>query len=487
MDLAGRVRDLAGARVLVVGDIMLDLYVSGSANRISPEAPIPILKAEHTYSMLGGAGNVVRNLAALGAMPSFVGVAAEDPEGTEIRALLAESAGDAHFRLLVETGRPTTRKIRYLAGAHQLLRVDRELSAPLSQETSAALLAAVEDAMAGVGVLVLSDYAKGVLTPPTVASLIEAARRAGCRVIVDPKALDFSVYRGAGLITPNRRELAAASGMAASSDAEIERACRELLAACDIGAVLVTRSEEGMSLVTREGETHHLPARAREVFDVSGAGDTVVAVLSAALAAGEDLPGAAHLANLAAGIVVGKVGTAVVRPDELLHAVHEEDWMEAETKIVSLESVLEHARAWRRAGLRVGFTNGCFDLIHPGHVSLLRQARGACDRLIVGLNSDASVKRLKGDGRPVQPESARAVVLASLMGVDRVVIFSADTPLDLIEAIRPEVLVKGADYSRAAVVGGDIVERHGGRVLLADLVPGHSTSVTIRRLGTRAG
>ena len=238
-----------------------------------------------------------------------------------------------------------------------------------------------------------------------------------------------------------------------------------------------------MSLATREGGVWHLPAHAREVYDVSGAGDTVVAVLSAALSAGTDLLEAAHLANLAAGIVVGKVGTAVVRPDELIHAVREERWIETENKIASLQIVVEQVAAWRRAGLRIGFTNGCFDLLHPGHLSLLRQARAACDRLVVGLNSDASIMRLKGEGRPVQPELARAALLASLADVDRVVIFVEDTPISLIDAIRPDLLVKGADYSRDAVVGGDIVERYGGKILLANLIPGHSTTATIRRVG----
>lgn len=482
IDLAARIRELARAHVLVVGDIMLDRFVSGSVNRISPEAPVPVLKIELAYSMLGGAGNVIRNIAALGAVPSFIGVIGDDGEGEEVRSLLTEVIGQADKRLLVEAGRPTTTKIRYLAQDHQLLRVDSEVTAPLSPETAVALIAATEDALDGIEVLVLSDYAKGVLGPTTVCSLIQTAQRAGCRVIVDPKMRDFNVYSGASLITPNRGELIAATGISASTDAEMEQACKQVLAKHDIAAVLATRGAEGMTLATREGDVHHLPANAREVYDVSGAGDTVVAVLSTALAAGVDLIEAAHLANLAAGIVVGKVGTAVVRPEELVHAVHEEHRTEAEKKIVSLETALEHVVAWRRTGLRVGFTNGCFDLLHPGHLSLLRQARAACDRLIVALNSDTSIKRLKGEGRPVQSESARAAVLASLVDVDRVAIFVEDTPVALIKAIRPDLLVKGADYGREAVVGGDIVEGYGGKVLLADLVPGHSTTATIRRL-----
>jgi len=481
-DLGTRIRDFARARVLIVGDVMLDRFIVGSVNRISPEAPVPILKVEHAYSMLGGAGNVMRNAAALGAIASFVGVVGNDSEGEEVRALMAEVAGQARNHLLVEAGRPTTRKTRYLANNHQLLRVDNEVAAPLTAETAGDLIRAVEQGLNSIDVLMLSDYAKGVLSAATVAKVIQVALRANCKVIVDPKTRDFGVYRGANLITPNRDELAAATGLSAKGDAEIEQACKQVIAACDIEAVLATRSEEVMTLVTREGRVHHLAVKAREVFDVSGAGDTVAAVLSAALAVGVDLVEAAHLANLAAGMVVGKTGTAIVRPDELIRAVHEEHRMEAESKIVSLETVLEQIGAWRRAGLRIGFTNGCFDLLHPGHLSLLRQARAACDRLVIGLNSDTSVQRLKGDGRPVYPESARAAVLASLADVDRVVIFVENTPLKLIDAIRPEVLVKGADYSRHTVVGGDMVERYGGRVLLADLIPGYSTTATIKRL-----
>ena len=483
IDSATRIRELARARMLVVGDVMLDRFVSGSVNRISPEAPVPVLKIEHACSMLGGAGNVIRNLAALGAMPRFVGVIGDDREGEEVRTLMAEAVGQDHHHLVVEAGRPTTTKTRYVAGGHQLLRVDCEIAAPLSPASALALMAATEEALKHADVLVLSDYAKGVLAPSIVASLIQAAQRFACRVIADPKSRHFDVYRGVSVITPNRGELAAATGLSARTDTEIERACKQVLASCDIAAILATRSEEGMSLATREGGVWHLPAHAREVYDVSGAGDTVVAVLSAALSAGTDLLEAAHLANLAAGIVVGKVGTAVVRPDELIHAVREERWIETENKIASLQIVVEQVAAWRRAGLRIGFTNGCFDLLHPGHLSLLRQARAACDRLVVGLNSDASIMRLKGEGRPVQPELARAALLASLADVDRVVIFVEDTPISLIDAIRPDLLVKGADYSRDAVVGGDIVERYGGKILLANLIPGHSTTATIRRVG----
>jgi D-beta-D-heptose 7-phosphate kinase/D-beta-D-heptose 1-phosphate adenosyltransferase len=284
-------------------------------------------------------------------------------------------------------------------------------------------------------------------------------------------------------LTPNRHELAFATGMATETDDDVVAACRCLIEQIEVGAVLATRSERGMSLVDRE-TAHHLPARAREVYDVSGAGDTVVAVLAAAVAAGAPVLEAAQLANVAAGVVVGKVGTAAAHPAEILTALHESEMMGAEAKIVTRQMMLDRAETWRRQGWRVGFTNGCFDLLHPGHISLLKQARGACDRLVVGLNSDASTRRLKGPERPVQGEASRAAVLASLATVDLVVVFHDDTPLDLINTLRPEVLVKGADYSENQVVGAEEVKSWGGEVVLADILSGHSTTGTIQRMAT---
>lgn len=485
VDLAGRVNALAGVTVLVVGDVMLDRFVTGLVDRISPEAPVPVLKSERESTMLGGAGNVLRNLAALGVATVFIGVVGDDGAGEEVRALMEEMAGTNGSHLLVEAGRPTTTKVRYLAGSHQLLRVDRECAASLAEAPFASLIALAEAALPKIDVLILSDYGKGVLSPVTVSTLITTARRIGRTVVVDPKSRDFTVYRGANLITPNRRELSEATGLQTNTDAEVVAACHQVITTCAIDGVLATRSELGMTLVLQAGEVFHLPAEVREVYDVSGAGDTVIAVLGAALAARMIPLDAARLANVAAGIVVGKVGTAVVRPDELVHALHIARLMQAEAKIVSLETVTEQVAVWRRSRLRIGFTNGCFDLLHPGHVSLLRQARATCDRLIAGLNSDASVKRLKGDGRPIQDEMSRAAVLASLADIDRIVVFTEDTPLKLIDAIRPDVLVKGADHTRETVVGAEIVERYGGRILLAQLVPGHSTTATLKRLGIR--
>jgi D-beta-D-heptose 7-phosphate kinase / D-beta-D-heptose 1-phosphate adenosyltransferase len=478
-DLAALVEGLSRARVLCVGDVMVDHYISGRVERISPEAPIPVLHIEHEERRLGGAGNVLRNLHAVGAETCFVSVTGSDLAGRDVGRMVAE-LGIAEAHVLAERGRTTTVKTRYLAEAQQLLRADRERVAPLAAELRSDLLQLVRGALAQHRVAILSDYAKGVLAQGVAGEIIAAAREAGATVIVDPKGTDYGCYRGATILKPNRRELAAACGRALDSDDDIVAAARSLMAAHDFAAMLVSCGKDGMLLIDAAGDVHALPAEAREVYDVSGAGDTVVAVLGAALAAGASLHEAAQLANTAAGIVVGKVGTAVVHAGELQQALVDRDVLE-HGKVLPLALALDHVARWRRNGLAVGFTNGCFDLIHPGHVALLQQARAACDRLVVGLNSDPSVARLKGAGRPVQNEASRAAVLASLTPVDLVVVFDEDTPIHLIEAVRPDLLVKGADYRRDEVVGAALVESYGGRVVLADIVPGQSTTATIAR------
>ncbi len=479
--LAAHVGLFKGVYVLCVGDLMLDRYVYGDAHRISPEAPIPVLAIDHEVSMLGGAGNVVRNLVALSAKVGFAAVTGDDAAGREVAHLLESEAGVLPL-LQTEAGRQTGIKSRFCAGSQQLLRADRETVRPVEARTAQAILAAVEKEIAQAAVLVLSDYGKGVLAPDLLPKLIGLARKAGKPVVVDPKGVDYARYRGATLLTPNRRELAEATRMPVTSDEAVVAAARHLIGVAGVDAVLVTRSQDGMSLVTASGEVHHLPAMAREVFDVSGAGDTVIATLSAALGAGVPLLEAARLANAAAGIVVGKVGTAVVHPEELVSALHHQDLWSGEAKLVSLDQALERVAAWKIKGLKVGFTNGCFDLLHPGHVSLIAQAKSACDRLVVGLNSDASVSRLKGPTRPVQSEAARGAVMASLADVDLVVLFGEDTPKELIETLKPDVLVKGADYTVATVAGADFVQSYGGKVVLARLIDGQSTTATIARM-----
>ena len=477
-DLAAAVQRLPRASALVIGDVMLDRYVYGNVTRISPEAPIPILTVERDVAVPGGAGNVVRNLTALGAAVAFVAVVGDDQPGSDLTGLIGGQPGVEPW-LLVESGRTTTMKTRYIANAQQMLRADREQTNPIQPKLAERLLRIARDAMAATSITVLSDYAKGLLAGPVAAQLIAAAHQAGRRVIVDPKGSDFSRYAGADIITPNRGELAQATGMAVDSEAAIVAAAQALRAAHGFGAVLVTRSEDGMTLLDGDG-AHHFPAEAPEVFDVSGAGDTVVATLAAALAVGLSLPVAARLANIAAGVVVGKIGTAVAREADMLNALSPQGG--ALRKVMGREAAAEQVERWRRRGWKIGFTNGCFDLLHPGHVHLLEQARAGCDRLVVGLNSDASVRRLKGPSRPVQPEAARAAVLASLASIDLVTVYEEDTPLELLRLLRPDVLVKGADYTMETVVGADLIQGWGGRVMLAELLAGHSTTATVARL-----
>ena len=460
---------------------MLDRFVYGEVERISPEAPIQVLRVRRESAMLGGAGNVVRNLVALGAQAHFLAAVGDDAAGREVTGLIGEQKGVEPV-IVVESDRQTTIKTRFFAANQQLLRVDRETSDPLSESGRERIRMSASKLYAEVGAVTLSDYGKGVLIAPLLRALIEAAVAAKKPVLVDPKGADYSIYRGATVVTPNRKELHEATRMPVGNDDEIVAAARHLIAECGIANVLVTRSQDGMTLVTAKGLAHHLPAEAREVFDVSGAGDTVVAVMAAAIASGAPALEAARLANVAAGIVVGKVGTAVITSDELVAGLHHSDIQAGEAKLVSIEGAMAQVERWRRKGLRVGFTNGCFDLLHPGHVSLVTQARAACDRLVVGLNSDASVKRLKGAARPVQHEAARATVLASLAGVDLVVIFDEETPERLIKTLHPDVLVKGADYTIDKVVGADLVTGWGGTVVLAELAPGHSTTATIARM-----
>ena len=483
-DLIPLIERLPEARVLCIGDVMLDHYVYGQVDRVSPEAPIPVLNIERELKTLGGAGNVLRNLTALGARASFISVIGNDDAGREISRLLEAQEG-AEIHVLVQPARTTTVKTRYVAANQQLLRADRETAAPLDPYCREDLLRLARELVVDQSAVIVSDYAKGVLTEGVALEIIRAARDNGVPVVVDPKGGDPIRYRGADLLKPNRRELAHATGMPVASECEIVAAARALIERCGFGGVLASLGQEGMMLVESDGRVYAQRAEVREVYDVSGAGDTVVAMLAAALGAGISPVDGARLANVAAGIVVGKVGTAVVYPSELAAWIDGKD-VYATDKAVPRLHALDQVERWRRQGLRVGFTNGCFDLLHPGHVSLLRQAKAACDRLVVGINNDASAARLKGPTRPVQTQTARAAVLASLAAVDLIVIFDEDTPLSLIRAMRPDLLVKGADYRLEDVVGADIVKAAGGQVMLAEVMPGYSTSATIARFARSA-
>lgn len=477
----------AGRRILCVGDVMLDRFFYGEVKRISPEAPVPVVRITREAVELGGAGNVVRNLAALGASCAFFAAIGDDRAGREVSNLLARLPVEPYLRVSRE--RETTVKNRFFShDGHHLLRADRETRMPLGPEDAADILRAVASEMVRAEAVILSDYGKGMLTGDLAAAVIALARAQGKPVIVDPKGEDYGRYAGATVLTPNRAELAEATDHAVDTEEALVAAANALRAATQVQAVLVTRSGEGMTLVDGDGAVHHQMAETREVADVTGAGDTVVAVLAAALAGRAAFPLAMRLANVAAGVVVGRHGTAVTNVQDIRAALRQAGLASVDQKVVDQATALARVEAWRQSGLKVGFTNGCFDLLHPGHVSLLRQARAACDRLVVALNSDASVKRLKGESRPVQTETARAAVMASLASADLVTVFDEDTPLALIESLRPDVLIKGADYTRAAVVGGDLVEGYGGRVVLADLVPSFSTTATITALkGARSG
>jgi D-beta-D-heptose 7-phosphate kinase/D-beta-D-heptose 1-phosphate adenosyltransferase len=474
------VQRLAGVRVLVVGDIMLDRFIYGGISRISPEAPVPVLRCERTECTLGGAGNVVRNLIAVGARPSFAGVVGEDTEGETIRKMLAELSG-AHVVLAVEHHRKTTVKTRFIANRQQVLRVDSESCHLLEEPSIRQVTEFLHGEMEQCHSVILSDYDKGFLCPPMVEAIINQARHLEKPVIVDPKGTDFTRYQGATILTPNLKELVEASHIPVDGDSTVVEAARGLISSCHVQAIVATRGHEGMSVVEKSGEALHLKAEALEVFDVSGAGDTVIAVLASAVGAGISLPKAAELANVAAGIVVGKVGTAVVYPQELIQALHHQELSSAESKVLPLESAIETVERWRRQGYRVGFTNGVFDLLHHGHLRLLSQASQMCDRLIVGLNGDLSVSRLKGDD-PLQNETTRSAILASLELVDIVVIFHEDTPMRLLEALRPDVLLKGANYTIEEVVGGDLVRHYGGEVVLADVADIYTTNSAIAHM-----
>jgi D-beta-D-heptose 7-phosphate kinase/D-beta-D-heptose 1-phosphate adenosyltransferase len=477
-DMQAAIGRLARTTVLVVGDVMLDRYAYGTVDRVSPEAPVPIVSISREVAMPGGAGNVVRNLTALGASVAFVSVLGDDQAGSDLTGLIGGQPGVEPW-LLVQGGRLTTVKTRYIAAGQQLLRADQDDPTPVQARLAERMIRIARDAMTATSVTVLSDYGKGLFAGDVAPQLIAAAKSVGKRVVVDPKGTNYARYAGADVIAPNRTDLAQATGMPVGTEEAIIAAARALRDAHGFGAVVVTRAEDGMTVVGPDAATH-IQAQAAQVYDVSGAGDTVVATLAAGLAAGLDLLAAARLANLAAGVVVGKVGTAVARPDDLLEALSPQGGVLR--KVVAHAAAVEQVERWRQRGWRIGFTNGCFDLLHPGHVHLLEQARGACDRLVVAINSDASVHRLKGAARPVQPEAARAAVLASVAAVDLVTVFAEDTPQALIAELRPDLLVKGADYEIEGVVGAELVKGWGGRVMLAELLPGHSTTATVTRL-----
>lgn len=462
------------AQVLVLGDIMLDRYWEGGTSRISPEAPVPVVKVEQIKDRPGGAGNVALNIAALGAGAQLGGYTGDDEMADSLQDMLAGAGVHCDFTRV--PGHPTITKLRVVSRHQQLIRLDFE--EPDLSLAGKSLVDSLPRLLPHCGALVLSDYAKGALQDPS--PLIAAAREAGVPVLVDPKGTDFARYRGATLLTPNLHEFEAVVGHCPTESELVERG-EKLMAELELQALLVTRGEHGMTLLRPGEEELHLPASAREVFDVTGAGDTVIAVLASAVAAGAELPQAVALANIAASIVVGKLGTATVSGPELRRAVQQNQG--SERGAVTLEQLQIAMADARSQGERVVFTNGCFDIIHAGHVTYLEEARKQGERLIVAVNSDDSVRRLKGKGRPINPEERRMAVVAGLEAVDWVVCFTGDTPRSLLEILQPDILVKGGDYdNKEDVVGWEIVEAYGGEVKVLGVVDDLSTTAIVTQI-----
>ena len=476
---------MSGVRVVAVGDVMVDRFVYGDVSRVSAEAPIPVLAKSHETAMLGGAGNVARNVAALGGVAALIGVVGDDAAAHDALALIGAEP-DVEGFLITDPARATTVKSRFVSSGQQLLRLDAETVAPVDGAVEARLVRTIADAAAGAKAILLSDYGKGVVTAAVIAACRAAAKREGAVLIVDSKARGFAHYGDVDIVKPNAAELSRATDMPTETDAEIEAATAAALAASACGAILVTRAAKGMSLARRGQAVRHFHRPHPEVFDTAGAGDTALSTVALALASGASDADAVELALLACGVVVEKTGVAVASPGDLIEAELASHRAPIEGKIASTARMIKEARRWRERGLKVGFTNGCFDILHPGHIAYLAEAKGWCDRLIVGLNTDASVSRAKGSERPINTLEARAMVLGALGSVDLVVPFDDDTPENLIRAARPDLLVKGGDYDIAAVIGADIVKDWGGEVRLAAFMEGHSTTATLRRAAGRA-
>jgi len=481
-DLLKVIESMPEPELLVIGDAILDRYVSGHVGRISPEGPIPVLLHEEEYDKAGGMAAVARNLARLNARVGVAGIVGDDKDGGLIRSRLAD-LGVHCAGLIVDPSRPTTLKTRFVAASQharqQILRVDREVTDPLSDEIEAALLDVVRHALGRVQALVLSDYNKGVLQGALCERIIEAARGAGVPVIVDPKGSDYSRYRGATAVTPNRKEAGEHAGFAVETLDQASAAAERIVADLDLDHCYVTLDRDGIFVMNRDGRGEHTPTQPREVYDVTGAGDNVIAVLAYSLAAGVDPVTAAKLANVAGSLAVEAFGVVTIGWDEIATRVATKQGGVA--KLVTSDVLKRLLRGARASGRKIVFTNGCFDILHPGHVDYLRRASELGHLLVIGLNDDASVRRLKGPNRPVNGLEARAAVLGGLSVVDYIVPFGEDTPSDLIELVRPDILAKGADWADKGVVGREFVESYGGKVVLVDLVDGHSTTSTIER------
>jgi len=488
-DLIRRVEEIGNPRIVVIGDLILDRYIWGYAERISQEAPVPLLRADHREHRLGGAASVATMLRALGAQVRLIGVVGNDPEAAVVRRMLTQQGIDDQLVLPLDD-RPTTLKERYIGRAQdrhpqQMIRVDYETRDPIPAVVEANLHSELPMMLEWADVVLISDYDKGVCTPTLLRAVIEAARAAGVKVLVDPiRSTDYARYRGVHCMTPNRLEAQLATGLTIAKAEDALRVGKQLVETLGMEAVFVTLDRDGMALVHADGRAALVPTRPRQVYDITGAGDMVLAVVGLCLACGADYEEAAALGNVAGGLEVEKFGVALLTREEILRDLIDHRCAEG-SKILDRNHLVDEVRRRRLAGQKIVFTNGCFDLLHPGHVRLLRQAADQGDYLVVGLNSDASVRRLKGPSRPINASEARAEVLSALEAVDAVTIFDEDTPLDLIATLRPDVLVKGGDYRPEEVVGRAEVEAAGGRLLLIPLVEGHSTTGLVHRASER--
>lgn len=479
--------DFSNIRILVIGDVMLDQYILGDVKRISPEAPIPVVKKTNSWSAPGGAANVARNLGRLGVQARLVGLAGNDLAAQNLKVdLQKEKILDG---IIYSRNRSTTCKTRILSRGQQLLRLDEEIIASPEPSENIELHRVIKELISGCNAVILSDYAKGTLLPArhfgSICTItISLARTSGIPVIIDPKGNNWDRYRGAQCITPNTEEFSIICGKNCDEITDIGKLAEladDVLAKFDVERILLTRGQLGMILFEKESRPMLITADKREVADVSGAGDTVISTLAACRASGLSWSESTRIANMAAGIVVEKLGTSPVTIRELNFAINER---KDNPKLCSLAELSEKIKYWRDDGDSIVFTNGCFDLLHPGHISLIQQSSARGDRLVVGLNSDSSVRRLKGAKRPIQDETSRALLVGALKDVDAVIIFGEDTPLELIKEIRPDVLVKGSDYSIDRVIGAEFVNSYGGIVYLADFVPNCSTTELTRRMSS---
>lgn len=461
--------------ILVIGDLMIDHYLWGGCDRISPEAPVQVVDIARETTVLGGAGNVINNLVTLGARVSVAGVIGDDENGVELKNMLS-SLGASCEGLIVQAGRKTSKKSRIIASNQQILRYDKESKDSVESQSAQKVIAYVQRVMEGCDMVVLSDYGKGVITDAVAQGVIASSKAKGKKVLVDPKGKDYRKYSGAYLLTPNKKEASEATGIVIKDDGSLREALLSLKSTCDLQCSMITLSEDGIAIY--DETMRRYPTVAKEVFDVTGAGDTVIASLSFALSCGLSIDEAAPFANHAAAVVVGKIGSATVTLDEIetyessLHQSTSDAHIKSQSEIVAITQRL------KREGKRVVFTNGCFDILHVGHVKYLQEAKSYGDVLIVGLNSDSSVRELKGPTRPVNPEADRAYILAALESVDYVVMFSDETPHELIKSIAPDILVKGGDYEGKSVVGAEF----SGELRLVQFVDGKSTTATISRI-----